>query len=69
MSKRFHILSLFVVLSSSSLLFGACGGTKQQAVSDAGPDGGTDPVIDAASDTGPRTDDGAATDTVRRRSR
>ena len=64
MSKRFHILSLFVVLSSSSLLSGACGGTKQQAGSDAGPDTGTDTGIDAGADTGPITDDGGAADTV-----
>jgi lysophospholipase L1-like esterase len=64
MSKRFHILSLFVVLASSSLLFGACGGTKQHAGSDAGPDTGTDPNIDAATDNSTITDDGGTTDTV-----
>ena len=64
MSKRFHILSLFVTLSSTSLLFGACGGTKQQAGTDAGPDTGTDPNVDAAADTGTITDDGGTADTV-----
>src|SRR6185369_1163922 len=58
MSKRFHFLSLFVVLSSSSLLLGACGGAKQQAGSDAGPDTG----IDAGTDTGTMTDDSGADD-------
>src|SRR3954468_14292647 len=63
MSKRFHTLSLLVFLSSTCLLFGACGGTKPQAGSDAGPETGTAPGNDASAETGTNTDEGGTTDT------